>query len=155
MIVVTGATGKLGRLVIEGLLLRVPAAEITAAVRDPARAADFAERGVDVRRADYDEPDTLDAAIEGADRVLLISSNNPQRAVAQHAAVIDAVAGRRRSAGLHQPVARGHFNGAAGVSRTGTPNRSSGPRVCRSPCCGTTCTPRCSRRRSARRRPGR
>ena len=91
MIVVTGATGKLGRLVIEGLLLRVPAAEITAAVRDPGRAADFAERGVDVRRADYDEPDTLDAAMEGADRVLLISSNNPQRSVAQHAAVIDAV----------------------------------------------------------------
>jgi NAD(P)H dehydrogenase (quinone) len=54
MIVVTGATGKLGRLVIEGLLLRVPAAEITAAVRDPGRAADFAERGVDVRQADYD-----------------------------------------------------------------------------------------------------
>ena len=48
MIVVTGATGKLGRLVIEGLLLRVPAAEITAAVRDPGRAADFAERGVGV-----------------------------------------------------------------------------------------------------------
>ena len=91
MIVVTGATGKLGRLVIEGLLLRMPAAEITAAVRDPGRAADFAERGVGVRRADYDEPDTLDAAIEGADRVLLISSNNPQRSVAQHAAVIDAV----------------------------------------------------------------
>jgi NAD(P)H dehydrogenase (quinone) len=90
MIVVTGATGKLGRLVIEGLLLRVPAAEITAAVRDPGKAADFAERGVDVRRADYDEPDTLDTAIEGADRVLLISSNNFQRSVAQHAAVIAA-----------------------------------------------------------------
>ncbi|MGH3248676.1 MAG: SDR family oxidoreductase [Trebonia sp.] len=91
MIVVTGATGKLGRLVIESLLLRVPAAEITAAVRDPGQAADFAKRGVDVRRADYDEQDTLDAAIEGADRVLLISSNNPQRSVAQHATVIDAV----------------------------------------------------------------
>jgi NAD(P)H dehydrogenase (quinone) len=91
MIVVTGATGKLGRLVIEGLLLRVPAAEITAAVRDPGRAADLAARGVEVRQADYDEPDTLDAAIAGADRVLLISSNNPPRAVAQHAAVIDAV----------------------------------------------------------------
>ena len=51
MIVVTGATGKLGRLVIDGLLPRVPAAEITAAVRDPGKAADFAERGVDVRRA--------------------------------------------------------------------------------------------------------
>jgi NAD(P)H dehydrogenase (quinone) len=91
MMVVTGATGKLGRLVIEGLLLRVPAAEITAAVRDPGKAADFAERGVNVRRADYDEPDTLDTAIEGADRVLLISSNNFQRSVAQHAAVIAAV----------------------------------------------------------------
>jgi NAD(P)H dehydrogenase (quinone) len=91
MIVVTGATGKLGRLVIEGLLLRVPAAEITAVVRDPGKAADFAERGVNVRRADYEEPDSLDTAIAGPDRVLLISSNNFQRSVAQHAAVIDAV----------------------------------------------------------------
>ena len=85
-------TGKLGRLVIEGLLLRMPAAEITAAVRDPSRAADFAERGSRrPRRADYDEPGTLDAAVEGADRVLLISAGNPKRSVAQHAAVIDAV----------------------------------------------------------------
>jgi NAD(P)H dehydrogenase (quinone) len=92
MIIVTGATGKLGRLVIEGLLTQVPAAEIRAAVRDPGKAADLGRCGVSVRRADYDEPGTLGAAIEGADRVLLISSNDLQRSVAQHAAVIDAAA---------------------------------------------------------------
>jgi NAD(P)H dehydrogenase (quinone) len=119
MIVVTGATGKLGRLVIEGLLQRVPAAEISAAVRDPGRAADFAARGVDVRRADYDEPDTLDAAIAGADRVLLISSSNPPRAVAQHAAVIDAV----KRAGVAQLAYTSLWHADTSTALPAVPNR--------------------------------
>jgi NAD(P)H dehydrogenase (quinone) len=90
MIVVTAATGQLGRLVLEELLQRVPASEITAAVRTPGKAAGFAERGVRVRVADYNEPATLDAAFDGADKVLLISSNDPQRSVEQHAAVVGA-----------------------------------------------------------------
>jgi NAD(P)H dehydrogenase (quinone) len=90
MIAVTGATGKLGRLVIEGLLERVPADQITAAVRDPAKAADLAAQGVAVRTADYDRPETLLPALDGADRLLLISSNDPARVLAQHAAVIEA-----------------------------------------------------------------
>lgn len=90
MITVTGATGKLGRLVIDGLLDRLPAEQVTAAVRSPEKAADLAARGVDVRRADYDEPDTLLTALDGTDRLLLISTNNPGRVVAQHTAVIDA-----------------------------------------------------------------
>jgi NAD(P)H dehydrogenase (quinone) len=90
MIAVTGATGKLGRLVIEGLLALVPADQIIAAVRDPGKATDFAARGVDVRRADYDEPDTLLSALDRADRLLLISTNDPIHTVAQHTAVIDA-----------------------------------------------------------------
>jgi NAD(P)H dehydrogenase (quinone) len=87
MIVVTGATGRLGQLVIEGLLQRVPAAQIIAAVRTPEKAAPLAARGVTVREADYNEPGQLSTAFTGADRVLLISSNDPRRSVAQHTAV--------------------------------------------------------------------
>lgn len=90
MIVVTGATGQLGRLVVESLLETVPATEITAAVRDPAKAAELAARGVHVRAADYNEPATLEAAFDGADKLLLISGNDPQHTVRQHAAAVEA-----------------------------------------------------------------
>lgn len=90
MITVTGATGQLGRLVVDGLLERVPADQIIAAVRSPEQAADLAARGVDVRRADYDEPDTLLPALDGTDKLLLISANNPARLLPLHTAVIDA-----------------------------------------------------------------
>jgi NAD(P)H dehydrogenase (quinone) len=90
MIVVTGATGQLGRLVVEGLLKKVPPAEVVAAVRDPAKAAEFAARGVQVRRADYDDPASLATAFAGADKVLLISSSTPGGRLAQHEAVVTA-----------------------------------------------------------------
>ncbi|HEY3481719.1 MAG TPA: SDR family oxidoreductase [Streptomyces sp.] len=98
MIVVTGATGQLGRLVVEGLLKKVPPAEVVAAVRDPEKAAGFAARGVQVRRADYDDPASLTAAFAGADKVLLISSSTPGQRLAQHQAVVDAA----REAGVSQ-----------------------------------------------------
>lgn len=90
MIVVTGATGQLGRLVVEGLLKKLPPAEIVAAVRDPRKAEEFAARGVQVRTADYEEPATLAAAFAGADKVLLVSSSAVGQRVAQHQAVIEA-----------------------------------------------------------------
>lgn len=90
MITVTGATGRLGRLVVERLLERVPADQVRAVVRDPEKAADFAGRGVDIRVADYNRPATLRGALGGTDRLLLISSNEPARSLAQHAAVISA-----------------------------------------------------------------
>jgi NAD(P)H dehydrogenase (quinone) len=74
MIVVTGATGQFGRLVVERLLERVPPSEIAVVVRDPTKAADFAVRRVAARRADYDHPDSLMAAFEDADRLLFVSS---------------------------------------------------------------------------------
>jgi NAD(P)H dehydrogenase (quinone) len=98
MIVVTGATGRLGQLVIDGLLQRVPPAQITAAVRTPAKAASLTARGVTVRAADYDEPEQLSAAFAGADRVLLISSNDPRQSVVQHTAVTEAA--RQAGVGL-------------------------------------------------------
>lgn len=90
MIVVTGATGQLGRLVIEHLLRTEPPASIVAAVRDPAKAADLAARGVQVRRADYTQPDTLASAFAGASKLLLISSNAVGQREAQHRAAVEA-----------------------------------------------------------------
>lgn len=90
MVVVTGASGQLGRLVIEALLKKLPAGDIVAAVRNPERVGDLAERGVQVRVADYDRPETLDAAFAGADKVLLISSSEVGRRLPQHQAAIEA-----------------------------------------------------------------
>ena len=72
-IVVTGATGHLGRHVVEQLLEKVPADQITAVVRTPEKAADFAERGVKIAVADYNTPGTFDTVFAAGDKVLLIS----------------------------------------------------------------------------------
>jgi NAD(P)H dehydrogenase (quinone) len=90
MIVITGATGQLGRLVITALLEKVPAASIVAAVRDVEKAKDIAALGVQVRQADYNQPESWNAALLGADKVLLISSNEIGQRTQQHRAVIDA-----------------------------------------------------------------
>jgi NAD(P)H dehydrogenase (quinone) len=90
MIVVTGASGKLGHHVINGLLKKVPAGQIVAAVRSLEKSADLAALGVQVRQADYAKPETLASAFAGAEKVLLISSNELGQRVAQHQAVIDA-----------------------------------------------------------------
>jgi NAD(P)H dehydrogenase (quinone) len=90
MIVVTGATGQLGRLVITSLLKKVPASSIVAAVRNVEKAADLAALGVQIRQADYTQPQTCDAALQGADKVLLISSNEIGQRTQQHQSVIDA-----------------------------------------------------------------
>lgn len=90
MYVITGATGQLGRLVIEKLLVSVPAGQIIAAVRSPDKAADLAALGVQVRKADYSQASTLDSAFKGAEKILLISSSEVGQRTAQHQAVIDA-----------------------------------------------------------------
>jgi NAD(P)H dehydrogenase (quinone) len=90
MMLVTGATGKLGRHVMEGLLVKGPATELAVAVRNVAKAADYAARGVAVRHADYDQPHTLVAAFTGIDKVLLISGSEVGKRAAQHLAVIKA-----------------------------------------------------------------
>jgi len=89
MIIVTGASGHLGRLVIENLLQSVPASQIVAAGRKTEKLADFAARGVQVRHADYEKPETLAKAFEGATKVLLISTTEVD-AGAQHRNAIDA-----------------------------------------------------------------
>ena len=90
MYAITGATGQLGRLVIDTLLRRVPADQVVALVRDPAKADDLTNKGVVVREADYDRPETLPAALDGVERLLLISSDAVGVRARQHQVVIDA-----------------------------------------------------------------
>lgn len=90
MIVVTGATGHLGQLVIASLLKRIPAGSVVAAVRNPEKAKDLAALGVQVRLADYNQPESWDAALKGAERILLISSSEVGQRARQHRVVVDA-----------------------------------------------------------------
>lgn len=90
MIVITGATGQLGRLVITSLLKKVPATNLVAVVRNVDKAKDIAALGVQVRQADYNQPTSWDAALQGADKVLLISSSEIGQRTQQHRAVINA-----------------------------------------------------------------
>ena len=90
MIVITGATGQLGHLVIHELLQSIPAGDIVAAVRSPEKADDLRQLGVQVRQADYTQPATLDSAFAGAGKLLLISSSEVGQRTAQHANVIAA-----------------------------------------------------------------
>ncbi|MEU9952066.1 SDR family oxidoreductase [Streptomyces sp. NPDC047939] len=106
-IVVTGATGELGRLVVEQLLTTVPASGIAAVVRDKEKAAGLAARGVELRIADYNRPETLAGAFRAGDRVLLISGSEVGSRVAQHTAVIDAA----KAAGVAQLAYTGILGG--------------------------------------------
>ncbi|MEU8939810.1 SDR family oxidoreductase [Streptomyces goshikiensis] len=106
-IVVTGATGALGRLVVEELLGRVPADRLAVVVRNKEKAADLAERGIDVRIADYDDAESLAGAFRAGDRVLLISGSEVGRRVPQHTAVIEAA----KSAGVAQLAYTGILGG--------------------------------------------
>ncbi|MET9253238.1 SDR family oxidoreductase [Streptomyces sp. NPDC003717] len=92
-IIVTGATGQLGRHVVAQLLEKVPADQVTAVVRDRAKAEDLAARGVRIAVADYNTPETFDGLFAAGDRVLLISGNQvTEDRVQQHKVVIDRAA---------------------------------------------------------------
>lgn len=112
MIIVTGATGQLGGLIVERLLDLMPAGRIGVSVRNPAKAQALAKRGVRVRQGDFAEPDSLPVAFEGASQVLVVSSN--ARAVggdtlSQHQAAIAAA----RTAGVQRIVYTSHMAAAA------------------------------------------
>ncbi|MFD2250345.1 NAD(P)H dehydrogenase (quinone) [Pseudochelatococcus lubricantis] len=91
-LVVTGASGQLGKLVLHHLLdsLKVPAGRIIATTRTPDALAEFAARGIEVRAADFDDPASLDAAFAGVSRVLLISTASFSDRSVQHKAAIAA-----------------------------------------------------------------
>lgn len=90
MIAITGATGQLGRLVITSLLKKIPVDDIVAIVRNVEKAKEISALGVQVRQADYNQPVSWDAALQGVEKVLLISSSEIGQRVEQHRAVIDA-----------------------------------------------------------------
>ncbi|MEV3928742.1 SDR family oxidoreductase [Streptomyces sp. NPDC049944] len=106
-IVVTGATGELGRLVVDRLLATVPAESVAAVVRDQEKAARIAAEGVELRVADYDRPETLTDAFRAGDRVLLVSGSEVGRRIPQHTAVIEAA----KAAGVAQLAYTGVLGG--------------------------------------------
>ncbi|MGG6896744.1 NAD(P)H-binding protein [Rhizobium sp. BR 315] len=116
MIIITAATGRYGRLVVEALLRRgVAASDVVAAVRDPAKAADLAALGVQVREADYDRPETLVTAFAGADKLLLVpSATFGQRFVQMERAINAAV-----EAGVSVIAYAGFINGDTSTLRLG------------------------------------
>ena len=90
-IVVTGATGQLGRLVVQALVQRgVPAEQIIATGRRTEVLGDLADRGVVVRRADFNDQASLPEAFAGADKLLLISGSQAGQRVRQHGNAINA-----------------------------------------------------------------
>lgn len=92
MIVVTGATGRFGPVVVDDLIAKLPAGEVAVVARDPEKARPFAERAVQVRQADYDDPASLIRAFDGADRLLFVSASDTSPGVRprQHANVVAA-----------------------------------------------------------------
>lgn len=90
MIAITGATGQLGQHVIESLLNTVPASQIVAIVRNPAKAAALSQRGISVRQADYNDETTFTAALQDVEKLLLISSSEVGQRASQHRKVINA-----------------------------------------------------------------
>lgn len=91
MIAVTGSTGHFGRIVIDRLLERgVPAGQIVAVARNPAKAAGIAARGVQVRQADYSQPESLVAALQGVQKLLFVSGSEAGQRIPQHRNVVDA-----------------------------------------------------------------
>lgn len=120
MIIVTGATGQLGRAIVESLVRRVPVSEVGASCREPEKAAALAALGVRVRKGDFDDAASLEHAFEGATQVLMVSSN--ARAyrgdpIAQHRTAIEAA----RRAGARRLVYTSHM--AASTSSQFSPMR--------------------------------
>ena len=90
MIAITGATGQLGQHVIESLLKTVPASQIVAIVRNPAKATALSQQGITVRQADYTDEAAFTTALQGIDKLLLISSSEVGQRTPQHRNVINA-----------------------------------------------------------------
>ncbi|HEM7969611.1 TPA: SDR family oxidoreductase [Citrobacter farmeri] len=90
MIAITGTTGQLGQHVIENLLTTVPASQIVAIVRNPAKATALSQQGITLRQADYSDETAFTRALQGVDKLLLISSSEVGQRAAQHRNVINA-----------------------------------------------------------------
>jgi NAD(P)H dehydrogenase (quinone) len=105
-IVITGASGQLGRLTAELILDRMRASEVILTTRRPGALSDLAERGARVRQADFDRPETLAEAFAGGEKLLLISADDLGRRAAQHRAAIQAA----REAGVRHVAYTSYLN---------------------------------------------
>lgn len=131
MLLITGANGQLGRLIVEEVLRRQPDLRFAVSVRDPSAAADLAERGVEVRQADYHDPASLATAFQGVDRLLLMptATPDPDARVAEMTEVAKAVAeagvkhvvypGTAAAEGLNNPLLDAHQRVFAAIEATG------------------------------------
>lgn len=108
---ITGASGQLGRLVVENLLATEPAASLRLLVRSPEKVADLAARGVEVVAFDYSRPETLAPALSGVDRLLLISGSEVGQRIPQHKAVIEAAKTAGVGLILYTSILRAHQSG--------------------------------------------
>jgi uncharacterized protein YbjT (DUF2867 family) len=112
MIIITGATGHLGRAIVQKLVERVPAPQVAVSVRDVKKATDLEALGVRVRQGDFTQPESLRHAFEGAQQVLIVSSNAAATGgdpLAQHRAAIEAA----RAAGARRIVYTSHMGASA------------------------------------------
>jgi NAD(P)H dehydrogenase (quinone) len=91
-VLITGATGKLGRLATGFVLEQLPSSDVILVTHTPEKLSDVAARGIKVRFGDFDQPESLQAAFAGADRILLISTMDIGRRLPQHRAAVDAAA---------------------------------------------------------------
>ena len=131
MLLITGANGQLGRLIVEDVLRREPDVAVAVSVRNVAAASDLAARGVEVRQGDYDDPALMRAVFEGVDRLLLMPAPTPDPGarVAQMLPVVGAAAdagvkhvvypGAAEIDGLDFPLFRAHARVFAAIEHTG------------------------------------
>jgi len=90
-LLITGATGKLGSKIVQFLLKTIPAEQLAVSVRNPEKAENLRTLGVDVRHGDFDEPQTLDTALAGIDRLLIISADgDTETRIRQHSNAVSA-----------------------------------------------------------------
>ncbi|HEP1897339.1 TPA: SDR family oxidoreductase [Kluyvera cryocrescens] len=90
MIAITGATGQLGQHVVANLLKTTAADQLVAVVRNPAKAEALSQQGVNVRQADYGDEGALTKALQGVEKLLIISSSEVGQRAPQHRNIIQA-----------------------------------------------------------------
>ena len=100
---ITGATGQLGRGILEQLLKRVQASSIAVLVRDPSATGSLASLGVEIRKGDYQDPASLESAFDGVEKLMFVSTTAFSDAITQHRNVVEAAtrAGVRAAYSLH------------------------------------------------------
>ena len=131
MIALTGATGQLGRLIIDSLLDRIAPDELIALTRSTEKAADLAQKGVALRLGDYENIDSLMAAFVGVRTLMFISNSDVMRRAQQHKNVVDAAVGADIErivytsfiqTGSKDPLTQSHADTEASIKSSGIPH---------------------------------